>query len=88
MASLLAQDGLSQRHRPTLVRSVTVTKAARPPFVASASATPGAALKPQFRLLMVDDHTIVREGLKRVLDPIAHEWEITEAGTGFQALEC
>ncbi len=67
---------------------MTVTKAARPPFVASASATPGAALKPQFRLLMVDDHTIVREGLKRVLDPIAHEWEITEAGTGFQALEC
>ena len=39
-------------------------------------------------LLMVDDHTIVREGLKRVLDPIANNWEITEAGTGFQALEC
>jgi len=42
----------------------------------------------RFGLLMVDDHTIVREGLKRVLDPIAHEWAITEAGTGFQALEC
>lgn len=42
----------------------------------------------QFSLLMVDDHTIVREGLKRVLDPIAHEWSITEAGTAFQALEC
>lgn len=39
-------------------------------------------------LLLVDDHTIVREGLKRVLEPIADEWEITEAGTGFQALEC
>jgi len=39
-------------------------------------------------LLMVDDHTIVREGLKRVLDPIANNWVITEAGTGFQALEC
>lgn len=39
-------------------------------------------------LLLVDDHTIVREGLKRVLDPIAGEWRITEAGTGFQALEC
>jgi DNA-binding NarL/FixJ family response regulator len=41
----------------------------------------------RFGLLMVDDHTIVREGLKRVLDPIAHEWAITEASTGFQALE-
>lgn len=42
----------------------------------------------RFGLLMVDDHTIVREGLKRILEPIAHEWAITEAGTGFQALEC
>jgi len=39
-------------------------------------------------LLMVDDHTIVREGLKRILEPISGEWAITEAGTGFQALEC
>lgn len=41
----------------------------------------------RFRLLMVDDHTIVREGLRRVLDPIAHEWSITEAVNAFQALE-
>lgn len=39
-------------------------------------------------MLMVDDHTVVREGLKRVLEPLAGEWAITEAGTGFQALEC
>lgn len=39
-------------------------------------------------LLLVDDHTIVREGLKRVLEPITDEWDITEAGTGYQALEC
>jgi len=39
-------------------------------------------------LLLVDDHTIVREGLKRILEPITGEWAITEAGTGFQALEC
>lgn len=39
-------------------------------------------------LLMVDDHTIVREGLKRILEPVAGQWAITEAGTGFQALEC
>lgn len=39
-------------------------------------------------LLMVDDHTIVREGLKRVLAGACAQWRITEAGTGFQALEC
>ncbi len=46
-----------------------------------------ATSQPRFGLLMVDDHTIVREGLKRILEPIAHQWAITEAGTGFQALE-
>ena len=43
----------------------------------------GAAL----RLLMVDDHSIVREGLKRVLGMSGSPWSITEAGTGAQALE-
>ncbi|MBA4263969.1 MAG: DNA-binding response regulator [Comamonadaceae bacterium] len=38
-------------------------------------------------LLLVDDHTVVREGLKRLLDPLGTRWTITEAGTGFQALE-
>lgn len=42
---------------------------------------------PQLRLLLVDDHTVVREGLKRLLDPQGNQWSITEAGTGFQALE-
>ncbi|MES2887173.1 MAG: response regulator transcription factor [Pseudomonadota bacterium] len=46
-----------------------------------------AALVP-LRLLLVDDHTVVREGLKRLLDPLSNHWSITEAGTGFQALEC
>jgi two-component system invasion response regulator UvrY len=41
----------------------------------------------RFGLLLVDDHTIVREGLKRILEPIGHEWSITEAGSGYQALE-
>jgi DNA-binding NarL/FixJ family response regulator len=45
------------------------------------------AIEKPFSLLMVDDHTIVREGLKRVLEPIAHEWTITEAGTAYQAIE-
>lgn len=44
-------------------------------------------LQPSLRLLLVDDHTVVREGLKRLLDPQARQWHITEAGTGFQALE-
>jgi DNA-binding NarL/FixJ family response regulator len=39
-------------------------------------------------LLLVDDHTIVREGLRRILETVADEWQITEAGGGFQALEC
>ena len=39
-------------------------------------------------LLLVDDHTIVREGLRRILETVSHEWQITGAGSGFQALEC
>jgi DNA-binding NarL/FixJ family response regulator len=39
-------------------------------------------------LLLVDDHTIVREGLRRILEAAADSWHITEAGSGFQALEC
>ena len=38
-------------------------------------------------LLLVDDHTIVREGLKRVLEPIADEWCVTEVSNGHHALE-
>lgn len=47
-----------------------------------------AGLDPRRGLLLVDDHTIVREGLKRILEAVADEWQITEAGSGFQALEC
>ncbi len=43
----------------------------------------GAAL----RLLLVDDHTIVREGLKRILDAAGDGFVIVEASSGFQALE-
>jgi DNA-binding NarL/FixJ family response regulator len=46
------------------------------------------SLRPLLNLLLVDDHTVVREGLKRLIDPETHQWSITEAGTGFQALEC
>lgn len=39
-------------------------------------------------LLLVDDHTVVREGLKRLLEPLSGLWRITEASTGYQALAC
>ena len=38
-------------------------------------------------MLLVDDHAIVREGLKHVLSPKGGNWTVTEAETGFQALE-
>ena len=47
-----------------------------------------ATTRPVLNLLLVDDHTVVREGLKRLIDAEANRWSITEAGTGFQALEC
>jgi len=43
--------------------------------------------EPGIRMLLVDDHAIVREGLKRVLCPNDSTWALTEAETGFQALE-
>jgi len=39
------------------------------------------------RILIVDDHAIVREGLVRILEGTGHGWEVNEASSGFQALE-
>lgn len=39
------------------------------------------------RLLLVDDHTIVREGIKRILEGSDEGWDITEESSGFQALD-
>jgi DNA-binding NarL/FixJ family response regulator len=39
------------------------------------------------KLLLVDDHTIVREGLKRILENTHDGWSLTEESSGFQALE-
>jgi DNA-binding NarL/FixJ family response regulator len=39
------------------------------------------------RLLIVDDHAIVREGLVRVLEASEPGWSVLEASNGFQALE-
>lgn len=38
-------------------------------------------------VLLVDDHAIVREGLKRMLEASASDWRIVEAADGFGALE-
>jgi DNA-binding NarL/FixJ family response regulator len=38
-------------------------------------------------LLLIDDHQIVREGLKRLLSLGTPAWVITEAGSGHEALE-
>lgn len=43
---------------------------------------------PELALLMVDDHAIVRDGLKRILAAAAPGWRVTEASQGFEALEC
>ncbi len=39
-------------------------------------------------LLLVDDHTIVREGLRRILQGTGEGFAVVEASSGFQALEC
>lgn len=41
----------------------------------------------ELALLMVDDHTIVRDGLKRILAAAAPAWTVAEAGNGFEALD-
>ncbi|MBE7418685.1 MAG: response regulator transcription factor [Ideonella sp.] len=39
------------------------------------------------RILIVDDHAIVREGLVRILEGIGRGWQVAEAASGLQALE-
>ncbi|MFO1295002.1 MAG: response regulator transcription factor [Rubrivivax sp.] len=39
-------------------------------------------------VLLVDDHTIVREGLRRILEGDGEGYRVVEASSGHQALEC
>ena len=39
------------------------------------------------RILIVDDHAIVREGLRRILEGTDCQWTVAEAVGGFQALD-
>jgi two-component system invasion response regulator UvrY len=41
---------------------------------------------PTQRLLLVDDHSVVREGVRRILEAHEHNWLIDEASNGFDAL--
>ncbi len=43
--------------------------------------------EPALRILIVDDHAIVREGLVRILEGTGRDWRVAEATSGFQALE-
>lgn len=38
-------------------------------------------------ILIVDDHSMVREGLKRILGAAGHGWRVLEAGSGLEALD-
>lgn len=42
---------------------------------------------PPLRLLLVDDHAMIREGLARVLERAGAHWEIHEASNAFEALD-
>lgn len=44
-------------------------------------------LSHRMQILVVDDHAVVREGLKRLLESAAEAWVVSEAGSGFEALE-
>jgi DNA-binding NarL/FixJ family response regulator len=39
------------------------------------------------RILIVDDHAVVREGLARILGGAGEGWTVNEASSGFQALD-
>ena len=42
---------------------------------------------PPLQVLMVDDHTIVRDGLKRILAAGSADLQVTESATAFEALD-
>lgn len=52
---------------------------------------PGRSAEPlsgsSLRLLIVDDHAIVREGIRRILGAAVEGWTVADAGNGFEALD-
>jgi DNA-binding NarL/FixJ family response regulator len=49
--------------------------------------TPAPSARHVLRILVADDHMIVREGLKRILESTSRDWQVAEAASGFQALD-
>ena len=49
---------------------------------------PAARAATETGVLLVDDHTIVREGLRRILEGAGAGYRVVEASSGHQALEC
>lgn len=47
----------------------------------------GATLTASMRVLIVDDHAIVREGLQRILESTPERWVAVQAESGFEALQ-
>ncbi len=47
-----------------------------------------ASTNSSIHLLIVDDHVIVREGLKHILNGVAANWQVDEASSGFEAMDC
>jgi DNA-binding NarL/FixJ family response regulator len=41
----------------------------------------------QFRILVVDDHPLVRAGLRRALEEAPEQWRVLEAASGHEALD-
>lgn len=50
-------------------------------------ATAAIPLRPCMRILIVDDHAVVREGLKRMLEASEPSWAVEEAANAFEALD-
>jgi len=55
------------------------------PLESAAIHAPGS--EAALQILIVDDHAIVREGLRRILEGADPHWDVTEAVSGFQAME-
>jgi DNA-binding NarL/FixJ family response regulator len=45
------------------------------------------ATRQALTILIADDHAVVREGLRRLLESASREWTVVEAASGFDALE-
>lgn len=84
---------IHQGHRPASKseahREHAVHLGRETPVAATVTTPAGSATEsvPGTRVLVVDDHAIVREGLKRVLESADENWAVTEAPGGVEALE-